>query len=185
MNASLNIIQIDVTQAQILSELAKQIYIPHYPYLWEPGGVDWYVNEYAYPVEKIKAEINDQNNLHYIAYLDKVAIGYLKINIIAKGNSNGTLDVDSAMELERIYIDTKCIQKGIGTQLMKFVFDLAKQYQKTTIVLKAMDSASKALNFYNKMGFEIIDNFRLPDHIFTLMKPEYRGMLILKRPIYH
>ena len=58
MNSSIQIIQVFEKDAQVLSDLAKQIYIPHYPYLWEEGGIDWYINEYAYPVEKITKEIN-------------------------------------------------------------------------------------------------------------------------------
>jgi len=162
MNSSLQIKQINIQQALELSELAKKIYIPHYP------------------LHKIEAEIADTNNLHFIAYLNDQAIGYLKINICTKAKN---FDAQSTMELERIYIDVNCIQKGVGSELMQFVIDLATQYQKKELVLKAMDSAEKALQFYQKHGFEVVSNFRLPDAVFTLMKPEFRGMLILKRQL--
>ncbi len=169
--------QIEPSDALFLSDLAKKIYIPHYPYLWIEGGVEWYINEYAYPVKKIEQEILDPNNIHFIVYQESDAVGYLKININAK--SNGEIQ-EEVMELERIYIDIKMIQNNIGTAMMKHVFDVAKQYNKKSIQLKAMDSADKALSFYKKLGFEIIGEYRLPGEIFTLMKPEYRGMYILK-----
>ena len=169
--------QIEPSDALFLSDLAKKIYIPHYPYLWNEGGVEWYINEYAYPVKKIEQEILDPNNIHFIVYQESDAVGYLKININAK--SNGEIQ-EEVMELERIYIDIKMIQNNIGTAMMKHVFDVAKQYNKKSIQLKAMDSADKALSFYKKLGFEIIGEYRLPGEIFTLMKPEYRGMYILK-----
>jgi GNAT superfamily N-acetyltransferase len=177
MSSHLQIQQIDVSQAQLLSDLAKKIYIPHYPYLWNEGGINWYINEYAYPVEKIKKEILDSNNVHFIAYLNEEPIGYLKLNINA--NSKG-FDPITTLELERIYILQNSIQKGIGTQLMQFVKDFSKQLNKKTILLKAMDSANKALTFYQKNGFKIVGDFQLPASVFTLMKPEYRGMYILK-----
>ncbi len=180
MSSSLQIKQINIQQAKELSELAKKIYIPHYPYLWNEGGIDWYINEFAYPLYKIEAEIADANNLHFIAYMNGASIGYLKINIQTRAKN---FDPQTTMELERIYIDANCIQKGVGSQLMQFVIDLAKQHQKKELVLKAMDSATKALQFYKKQGFEIVGDFRLPDTVFTLMKPEFRGMLILKRTI--
>ncbi len=65
MTSALQIQEIDFTQAQLLSDLAKAIYIPHYPYLWNEGGIDWYINEYAYPVEKIKAEFRGVFILKY------------------------------------------------------------------------------------------------------------------------
>jgi ribosomal protein S18 acetylase RimI-like enzyme len=176
MNNAIEIIQIDASKAQVLSDLAKKIYIPHYPYLWEEGVVDWYINEYAYPVFKIEAELKDPNNLHFIAFLNKEAIGYLKININTAAKS---FDPITTLELERIYIDINCIQKGVGSQLMNFVKQLALKYNKKEIVLKAMDSAEKALQFYKKNGFEIKGSFRLPDAVFSLIKPEFRGMYIL------
>lgn len=177
MTPALQIQAIDFTQAQLLSDLAKEIYIPHYPYLWNEGGIDWYINEYAYPVEKIKAELLDPNNLHFIAYLNNKPIGYLKLNTSPVSK---VFEANEVLELERIYILNTSIQKGIGTQLLNFVKALSIKLNKKIILLKAMDSATEALKFYQKNGFEIVDNFQLPADIFTLMKPEYRGMFILK-----
>ncbi len=177
MMDTIHIQAIDEKQANELSELAKKIYPPHYPYLWNEGGIDWYINEYAYPVEKITQELQDPNNLHYIVYDHEKAVAYLKINICT---SIKDFDPVNTMELERIYIDVNAIQKGIGSLLMNFTMKLAKQYHKKHIVLKAMDSAHKALAFYEKHGYKIVGEYRLPDKVFTLMKPEYRGMYILK-----
>ena len=172
--------QVELVDAIELSDLAKKIYKPHYPYLWNEGGVDWYINEFAYPVDKVEQEILDPNNLHFIVYKEEEALGYLKININAK--SNGIIQED-ALELERIYIDIDRIQQSIGSAMMNFVFDLAKKKNKKSIYLKAMDSADKALSFYKKLGFEIIGDYNLPGNVFSLMKPEYRGMYILKYDI--
>ncbi len=176
MSTPIEIVQIDEQKAQLLSDLAKEIYIPHYPYLWQDGGVNWYINEYAYPVQKIESEIRDPNNLHYIAYLNQKAIGYLKLNI---NTTTKSFDSKSTIELERIYIDINCIQKGVGTAMMNFVKQVAISYHKKELVLKAMDSAEKALHFYKKHGFQVVSTLRLPDEIFTLIKPEFRGMFVL------
>jgi len=177
MNTALQIEQIDFTQALLLSDLAKKIYIPHYPYLWNEGGIDWYINEYAYPVEKIKNELLDPNNFHFIAYLNREPIGYLKLNI---NTTTKGFDANTTLELERIYILQSTIQRGIGTKLMEFVKDYSLKLGKKIILLKAMDSATQALLFYKKNGFEVVGNFELPSTIFKLMKPEYRGMVILQ-----
>lgn len=177
MQPSIILVPVGLHQAQLLSDLAKKIYIPHYPYLWEEGGVEWYINEYAYPVEKIAAEIKDPNNLHFIAYLNNEAVGYLKLNIQTQMAGEESKEV---MELERIYIDLEGLQKGIGTQLMQFVIALAKEKNKKALILKAMDSATQALQFYRKFGFEQVATYQLPGSVFKLMKPEYRGMYILK-----
>jgi hypothetical protein len=46
-----------------------------------------------------------------------------------------------------------------------------------------MDTAQLAMQFYAKMGYELVGSFRLSDATFHLMKQEYRGMYILKKPI--
>ena len=181
MTNQLQILPVDVSQSSFLSDLAKKIYIPHYPYLWNEGGIDWYINEYAYPVEKISKELSDPNNLHFIAYLHNEPIGYLKLNINA--NFKG-FDPTTTLELERIYILDTCIQKGVGTQLINFVKGVAVKLNKKDIILKAMDSAERALQFYKKNGFEMVGKLALPGHVFTLMKPEYRGMFVLKHSLF-
>jgi GNAT superfamily N-acetyltransferase len=174
----IDIKKIDCTSAEALSSLAKRIYVHHYAHLWLAGGMDWYLNEFAYPVSKITSEIANENCLHYIAYINNEPVGYLKINIDAATEG---VDKKEGIELERIYIDTAVVNKGLGTFLMNFVFDIAKSYQKKYIFLKAMDTAQLAIGFYNKMGFELISAFRLSDTTFHLMKEEYRGMYILKK----
>ncbi len=172
--------KIDSTSAEALSILAKSIYVHHYAHLWLAGGMDWYINEFAYPVSKIKNEIENENCLHYIAYINNQPVGYLKININAAIEGG---DKKDGFELERIYIDTTEVNKGLGTYLMNFVFDIAKSYQKKYIFLKAMDSAQLAMQFYTKMGYDLVGSFRLSDTTFHLMKEEYRGMCIFKKLI--
>jgi len=177
---SIDIKKIDRTSAEALSSLAKSIYVHHYAHLWLPGGMDWYINEFAYPVSKITNEIDNENCLHYIAYINDKPVGYLKINIDASIEGG---DKKKGIELERIYIDTNAVNMGLGTYLMNFVLDIAKSYQKEYIFLKAMDTAQLALQFYAKMGYEKVGAFRLSDTTFHLMKEAYRGMYILKKTI--
>ena len=177
---SIEIKKIDSTSAEDLSSLAKSIYVQHYPHLWLAGGMDWYMNEFAYPVSKLKSEIENENCLHYIAYINKIPVGYLKINIDAALNGG---DKKEGIELERIYIDATVVNKGLGTYLMNYVFDIANSYQKKYVFLKAMDSAQLAIQFYQKIGFGKVGSFRLSDTTFHLMKEEYRGMYILKKEI--
>jgi len=176
----IDIKKIDRTSAEALSSLAKSIYVQHYAHIWLAGGMDWYMNEYAYPISKITNEIENKNCLHYIAYVNNEPVGYLKI-IIDAAITDG--DKNEGIELERIYIDVTSVNKGLGTYLMNFVFDIAKSYQKKYIFLKAMDTAQLAMQFYTKMGYELVGSFRLSDTTFHLMKEDYRGMYILKKTI--
>ena len=174
----INIKKIDSSAAGDLSSLAINIYVQHYAHLWLEGGMDWYMNEFAYPVSKIVKEIENKNCLHYMLYYKNRAVGYLKINIDAAIEAS---DKKEGIELERIYIDISAVNKGLGSYLMNYVTDIAKSYQKKYIFLKAMDTASLAIQFYTKMGYEIIGSYTLSETTFRLMKKEYRGMFILRK----
>lgn len=180
MDNQIIITQINVSHAEELSALAKDIYRQHYLHLWDIGGVDWYMNEYAYPKNILQKELADSNNIYCIAYHKNKAVGYLKIK------TNETLigfEQLNALELERIYIDKSVTGKGIGKQLIQYVFDVAKEHKKDIVFLKAMDTSLDVIAFYKKLGFEFCETFQLPMPTFKLMKEEFRGMIVLKKNV--
>jgi ribosomal protein S18 acetylase RimI-like enzyme len=170
--------QINTSHAAALSALAKAIYVEHYLHLWYPGGADWYMNEQAYPEEKLRAELSDPNNLHYIVYDEqKTPQGYLKLRI--KATLSGQEEKD-CLEIERIYLHKAATGKGVGRQLMELSERVARQYNKDIIFLKAMDSSQDAIGFYQRMGYRVCGRLVLP---FTQMKEVYRGMVILQKTV--
>lgn len=170
--------QLDASHAAELSALAKAIYVEHYLHLWYPGGADWYMNEQAYPEEKLRAEITDPNNLHYIVYNEQeVPQGYLKLRISA--TLSGYAEKD-CLEIERIYLHKAATGKGVGRQLMELSETIARQHQKEMLFLKAMDSSQDAIGFYQRMGYTVCGQLVLP---FEEMKEVYRGMVILQKTL--
>lgn len=169
--------KINGTDAEMLSELSKAIYKEYYLHLWHPGGADWYQDEYAYHPAKLKAELDDNNNQHFVVYENDEPLGYLKIriNAVLKG-----FEEMNSLEIERIYLHKKIAGKGIGRHLMLLSEAIAKEHNKQMIFLKAMDSSSDALAFYQKIGYAICGTLVLP---FEQMKEEYRGMVILSKKI--
>ena len=170
---ALQIKPITVSSVSALSELAITIYKQHYLHLWNEGGADWYMHQYAYAIDVLTAELNDQNNQYYFVYENDIRIGYLKIKLSTKLASN-------ALEIERIYLNETHTGKGFGKKIMAFAESIAIMQNNTSLVLKAMDSSKDAIAFYEKMGFEIIASSTLS---FELMKPAFRGMVTLQKNI--
>ncbi len=153
-----------------LSELCKSIYVEHYLHLWLEGGKDWYL-EKSYSENVILAEIKHPNSDYFMLTIDSSSVGYLKVNYDYSEKS-------SALEVERIYFHQSHKGLGLGRKLMEFAFALAKQRGKESVILKAMDSSQDAIGFYHKIGFKQIGTLILEDY--KLMKPEFRGMIILE-----
>ncbi|MDB5209224.1 MAG: family N-acetyltransferase [Sediminibacterium sp.] len=172
---TLTILPIDISHADELCALAKSIYVEYYLHLWHPGGADWYMNEYAYHPEKLRSELADDNNLHYIVYENEEPMGYLKLRVNA---TSPGFEKYNYLEIERIYLHKAIAGKGIGKQLMLLSEEIAHEHKKEMIFLKAMDTSMDAINFYQKMGYTKCGTLVLP---FPQMKEEFRGMVILQK----
>jgi ribosomal protein S18 acetylase RimI-like enzyme len=173
----MEILQINSTEVEMLSTLSKAIYKEYYLHLWNPGGADWYQNEYAYHPAKLRAELEDSNNQHFVVYENKEPQGYLKLRIDAK--LKGFEEI-SSLEIERIYLHRSLVGKGVGKQLMQLSETIGKENGKQMIFLKAMDSSTDAIAFYTKMGYTVCGTLHLP---FEQMKEAYRGMVILSKKL--
>ena len=160
----------NLEDSHCLSELCKNIYVEHYLYLWLEGGKEWYL-EKSYAEQVLQVEIAHPNSDYFILQMDTSPVGYLKVNYDYSEKS-------SALEVERIYFHQSYKGLGLGRKLMEFAFELAQKQGKESVILKAMDSSKDAIGFYHKMGFQQIGTFIL--HDFELMKPEFRGMVILE-----
>ena len=164
--------QVTINEVDMLSHTATRAYLDHFKYLWPDEGA-WYVG-HSFSPDVLKTEMIDTNNLFFISFYDDKPVGFLKLKI----NLLTTDDItDSDMELERIYICKSATGKGIGKQFMQLTIDIARQYQKATIYLKAMESSLDSIAFYQKTGFEIYGNYILD---YPLLKKEYRGMVLMK-----
>ena len=168
---------INISDADALAVLSKSIYKEYYLHLWYPGGANWYMDEYAYTPGKLRSELADTNNLHFIVYDDNLPMGYLKIRL--HETLEGFEQLNS-LEIERIYLHKKIAGKGIGKQLMRLSEEIAVKHTKEMIFLKAMDSSSDAIAFYQKRGYALCGTLTLP---FPQMKEIYRGMVILKKEL--
>lgn len=128
--------------------------------------------EESFSLEKLTAEINDQNAEIYFAELDNTAIGYLKLNF---GKSQTELKDDTALEIERIYVSQDFHGKKIGQMLYEKAIQVAKEKAVKYIWLGVWDENPRAINFYKKNGFVEFDK-----HIFRLGSAEQTDIMMKK-----
>jgi GNAT superfamily N-acetyltransferase len=170
----ITILACSTTDIPLLTTVAAAAYLAHYTYLWHDNG-EFYVNR-SFSQARFELEMADANALFYLIYLEKEAVGFLKLNL-DKGIDH--YSADAALELERIYILPKATGQGVGKKVMDFVLDIARKRQKSLVWLKSMDS-SKAIPFYQQQGFQIHGSTLLD---FATMKDEYRRILSLTKEI--
>lgn len=138
-----------------------------------PETMDKYLRE-SFSMEKLAQELGNAHCKFYFIYLDSELTGYTKINYTP---AQSDINDPQSVEVERIYVRKEYAGKGLGKALMEYVIQQAKQNRKKFVWLGVWEKNTKAIVFYEKMGFE-----RAGQHLFQIGN-ELQSDLILKKII--
>jgi len=116
--------------------------------------------EESMQTHQLAAELADDQNLFYMVTIDQEYVAYGKAKIIENPKD---LEGHKAMEIERLYVLAAYKQKGIGSFLLHFYTQLAKQAQCTMLFLGVWEHNAPAIAFYEAAGFTAYSS-----HIFKL-----------------
>ncbi|QCR21242.1 GNAT family N-acetyltransferase [Pontibacter sp. SGAir0037] len=173
--ASVRIVPCTLSDISLLKDIAIRSYKNHYIYLWYDGGEDYI--EQSFGEDRLAEEHADPNAAFFLIYKEDELVGFLKLNI---DQALEGYTAQESLELERIYLLKKASGRGIGSEVVAFTKEYARQRGKKVVWLKAMDSSHQALRFYIQNGFEICGTYHLE---MPQMKEEYRGMYMMKLQI--
>lgn len=158
-----------------LQEIGIESYLPHYQHLWQPGGIEWYM-QHCFGDEVLQKELLDENIEYYIVADDEnQSIGILKL-VLQKPMPGS--DVENALYLEKVYFIKEWTGKGAGQELLNFSINRAKKLSRECIWLMTMDTSLKPIASYERAGFTIHSRNR---HASELIKEELRGMVVMKK----
>ena len=134
-----------------LSVFATQAFYDAYDWYNTSENMRDYVKKY-FSTANLLSEFKQTDTVFLIALDDyQKIIGYAKMG---KGNNNSELK-ESHSEIERIYVKTKLQRAGIGQKLIDEIILITQQRNQKIIWLGVWQKNEKAVNFYNKFGFEI------------------------------
>lgn len=126
--------------------------------------------EEGFSLDKLTAELNDQNSEFYFAVFENSIIGYLKLNF---GQSQTELKYDKTIEIERIYVLKSFHGKNVGQILYDKSLQIANQKNADYVWLGVWEANQRAINFYKKNGFVEFDK-----HIFKLGDDEQTDIMM-------
>ncbi|ELK48504.1 GNAT family N-acetyltransferase [Halobacillus sp. BAB-2008] len=133
------------------------------------------MNDYlaqAYTIERMEAELAEDDSFFYCMFVDGVLAGYLKVNI---GDSQSEPMGEEALEVERIYIRKAFHRQGLGRRLLTYALDLAGRWDKSEVWLGVWEKNEPALVFYERLGFR-----RIGEHSFYMGEDEQTDYLMAK-----
>ncbi len=164
-----NIEKINENEVEQLQSLSMQTFVETFSGSNSKENMDKYLNENL-SIEKLSQELNNKNSHFFFIKDGERNIGYLKLNM---GPSQTELKDETALEIERIYVIQEYQGKKVGQQLYEKAIQVAKEKKAQYVWLGVWEENQKAIQFYQKNGFEVFDK-----HVFVLGDDEQTDLMM-------
>lgn len=108
----------------------------------------------AFTAEKMQAEWEIKENIFLLVTYGQEAAGYAKIGTRRRPERP---EPEAYIELERLYLFNKFQGKKIGTALMNYSLQYARDRGYEVLWLNVWERNTGAFGFYQRWGFELVD----------------------------
>jgi diamine N-acetyltransferase len=162
---SITIIRADVSYAATIATIGKKSFRNAFEHLFRSKVELFEYLEHTYEPVKLAKSMRKGNNVYFLAMFDKQPAGFAKVKM---SSLNEHIESIAQMELQKIFVLPEYRDYGIGTALLNEVKSLADEIYPDYIWLNTHISNNKALRFYEKNGFEVInkDFFTVGSQVF-------------------
>lgn len=150
---------VNENEVEQLQSISRQTFSETFSGSNSKENMDKYLNENL-SIQKLSEELNNESSHFFFIKDGERNIGYLKLNM---GPSQTELKDERALEIERIYVIQEYQGKKVGQQLYEKAIQVAKEKKAQYVWLGVWEENHKAIQFYNKNGFEVFDK-----HVFVL-----------------
>ena len=149
--------------AELVADLSRQTFYETFASQNTTSDMEKFMNE-QFTREKLIQEVNEPWLIFFLAFYDNEPVGYVKLRL---GAVPSELLGQSCIEIARIYSVERMIGKGVGRKLMQMSHEVAKQRGKQILWLAVWKENHRAIDFYNRWGFEIFgeQDFLLGDDL--------------------
>lgn len=157
----------------VLAEFGARTFFETFASDNTPENMDAYLR-LTFSPEKQARELSDPNTIIFVAELDGVVIGSVKL---VDGLAPTCISGRHPIEIARLYVDSLYFRSGIGSRLMRCCFDEAASKGCDTVWLGVWENNYRARDFYRKWNFTEVGS-----HIFQL-GDDPQIDLLLERPL--
>ncbi len=136
----------DVKQLKILS---ISTFVEAFESQNDPQDFKVYLDT-AFSKEQLLSELKNPNTSFYFVLIDQTVAGYFKVNVF---DAQSEFQDSQAMELERIYVQSRYQGQGVGSDILVFIEALAQKQMKAYLWLGVWEQNSNAIRFYERQGY--------------------------------
>lgn len=151
VNKELNIRRAIPADAQLLSNLSSITFHETFKGTCTDEDLAGFIEE-SYNAEQILKELQDDNDLYFLAYMDLKPVGYLKMN--EEESVVPLIRERKSLAISRLYVLKEYHSRKVGAALMEFALNFASQNNFEILWLGVWEYNEKAKAFYKKFGFK-------------------------------
>ncbi len=148
--SEIKIVQVGINEAELIAIISRETFYDTYAAENTAANMAKFLTQ-QFSKSMLMAEVGAPGNHFFLAYKEGVVAGYLKL----KEATHLQIIGEEAIEISRIYVCKPFIGKSVGKALLAAAIDFAKENAKECIWLIAWKENKRALEFYQKNGFEI------------------------------
>ena len=156
-------LKINVASETDLSEI-KRIAYETWPLTFgeilSPQQIE-YMLEWMYSLPSLTEQIQEKGHVFILIKEEGESLGYVSYELNYKGIAK--------TKIHKIYLLPASQGKGVGAALIRRVAEIATENQNTALILN-VNRFNKAIGFYHKMGFRIINEIDIEIGLGYLME---------------
>jgi len=145
-----------IKDAKKLCQFARQAFYDSYAWYNDEQDMAAYLNG-TFTIANIEEDIHNPQTKFILLWNNDELCGYVKL---AWNNRPDVIHTGGKqLEIARLYAGKQFIGKGVGKLLMEASIDYAIQNNANCIWLDVWKENKRAIQFYTKWGFEIVNNW--------------------------
>ncbi|MAD96741.1 MAG: GNAT family N-acetyltransferase [Flavobacteriaceae bacterium] len=141
-----------VADCKELSEVAIASFLPAHGHSSPKEDMDNYIQN-NFSEGNLRKEIADSANEYQVLIYENNIVGYFKIN---PNLTTSFSEMTAITYMSRLYVLQEYYNFGFGKKLLQKAIEVSKIRGQEGMWLKVWVENQRAINFYKKMGFEII-----------------------------
>ncbi|WP_343743960.1 GNAT family N-acetyltransferase [Chitinophaga sp.] len=149
---TVDLIVAELKDVELLHHVCTTAYTQHFTNQWETAAALERYLDGSFSVDRLTKDIQEPGTAYYLIYADGEPAGFVKLNDQLKEAGQASL-YPNAMELERIYMLAAAKGTGVGKLAMEKIEAIAREKQKSAIVLYVVNVNETAIRFYERNGF--------------------------------
>ncbi len=158
--------------AALISLLGRITFTETFGHLFrDPEDLQEYYDR-TFSVPKIEKSLSKANNVFWIAFSNRLPVGYAKLKLRSPSEF---IESEDLCQLQKIYVLKDFLSQKIGHRLQETLLKRAYESGSEKIWLSVLIENERAIRFYQKRGFEIIG-----EHDFRIGKENFNFIAMAK-----